>query len=207
MNTAKTDIWNTCLDLVIESFNAKSLAIAAVITNADNKILAIGSNQLRDNRNSHNKLFLSTIAHAEMNAIHNLGITGMDGKDFTLYTTVEPCPMCMGAIAMSRIRKVVTASKDPYAGSTKWAEANEYIKGKNIHISFEEGYYDKLFFALHYLSIKRKLQDRPNHKIYEVFRTHYEKEMFEIDTLLKESDINKIVLSRKWVEENISNPK
>jgi len=206
MDTTKTAIWNTCLDLAIESFNAQSLAIASVITNADNEILAAGSNQLRDNRNSHNKIFLSTIAHAEMNAIHNLGITGMTGRDFTLYTTVEPCPMCMGAIALSRIKKVVIASKDPYAGSAKWADANQYIKGKNIRISFEEGYYNKLFFALHYLSIKRQLQDRPNHMIFEVFRTHYEKEISEIDGLLQKTDINEIVLSRTWIENNIIPP-
>jgi tRNA(Arg) A34 adenosine deaminase TadA len=197
----KNPAWEKCLNLAIESFNAKSLAIASVIINNKDDIVSYGSNQLRDNRDTHNKITLSSIAHAEMNAIHNLGISGMDGKDFTLYTTVEPCPMCIGAISLSRIKNVVIGSKDPYAGSTQWAQSNNYINSKNIKISFETGYYEKLFFKLHYLSIKRELQDRPNHRIFGQFKELYGNEMIGIDNILNRRNINEIVLNMNWIDE------
>jgi tRNA(Arg) A34 adenosine deaminase TadA len=200
-NNNKNHIWEKCLDLAIESFNAKSLAIASIITNNKDVIVSYGSNQLRDNRDTYNKITLSSIAHAEMNAIHNLGIPGMDGKDFTLYTTVEPCPMCIGAISLSRIKNVVVGSKDPYAGSTQWAQSNNYINSKNIKIIFESGYYEQLFFKLHYLSIKRELQDRPNHRIFGQLKELYGNEMNRIDTIIKRENINTIVLTKNWIEE------
>lgn len=46
-------------------------------------------------------------AHAEMNAIRNLkNLKHKDPKDLILYSTGEPCPMCMGAIIWSGIRTI-----------------------------------------------------------------------------------------------------
>ncbi len=38
-------------------------------------------------------------------------------SDCTLYVTLEPCPMCMGAVINSRVGKVVFGAKDPRAGA------------------------------------------------------------------------------------------
>ena len=57
--------------------------------------------------------------HAEINAIKQacayLGGWHLDGC--TLYVTLEPCPMCMGAIINSRIERVVFGAKDANAGA------------------------------------------------------------------------------------------
>jgi tRNA(adenine34) deaminase len=57
-------------------------------------------------------------AHAELLAIqqacHNLGAWRLSGC--TLYVTLEPCPMCAGAIIQSRIDRVVFGAHDPKAG-------------------------------------------------------------------------------------------
>ena len=59
-----------------------------------------------------------TTAHAEMLAI--TAATGtMGGKylsDCTLYVTVEPCPMCAGALAWSQISRIVYGAPDPRRG-------------------------------------------------------------------------------------------
>ncbi|MBG9982848.1 tRNA adenosine(34) deaminase TadA [Aerococcaceae bacterium DSM 111020] len=59
------------------------------------------------------------LAHAEMIAIDEankyLHAWRLDGA--TLYVTLEPCPMCAGAIINSRIQTVVYGAKDPKAGS------------------------------------------------------------------------------------------
>lgn len=59
-------------------------------------------------------------AHAEFIAIQqaNEAIGSWRLEKCTLYVTLEPCPMCAGAILQSRIPKVVFGAKDPKAGCT-----------------------------------------------------------------------------------------
>ena len=57
-------------------------------------------------------------AHAEMIAI-TAATEAMGGKylnDCTLYVTVEPCPMCAGALAWSQIGRVIYGAPDPKRG-------------------------------------------------------------------------------------------
>ena len=58
-------------------------------------------------------------AHAEVLAIRKACETlgGWHLEKCTLYVTLEPCPMCMGAIINSRLGKVVFAAKDAKAGA------------------------------------------------------------------------------------------
>lgn len=85
--------------------------IGAVILSDAGELIASGYN-LRETRHD-------ATAHAELIAIQRacqeLGrwrLTGM-----TLYVTIEPCPMCAGAIVMSRISRVVYGSTDTKAGA------------------------------------------------------------------------------------------
>lgn len=59
-------------------------------------------------------------AHAEMIAITSAfeAIGGKYLNDCTLYVTVEPCPMCAGALAWAQIGKVVYGANDPKRGFT-----------------------------------------------------------------------------------------
>jgi tRNA(adenine34) deaminase len=58
-------------------------------------------------------------AHAELVALRQasrvLGSWRLD--DATLYVTLEPCPMCAGALVMARLRRLVFGASDPKAGS------------------------------------------------------------------------------------------
>ena len=61
----------------------------------------------------------NALYHAEILAIdkacHALGGWRLPGC--TLYVTLEPCPMCAGAIVSARIERVVYGAKDPKAGA------------------------------------------------------------------------------------------
>ena len=61
----------------------------------------------------------SPLGHAEIRAIEvasqKLGSWRLE--DCTLYVTLEPCPMCAGAILQARIPRVVYGAKDPKAGA------------------------------------------------------------------------------------------
>jgi tRNA(adenine34) deaminase len=60
----------------------------------------------------------TTLSHAELIAIEegNKRIGSWRLEDCTLYVTLEPCPMCAGAIVQSRIKRVVYGAPDPKAG-------------------------------------------------------------------------------------------
>ena len=62
-------------------------------------------------------------AHAEMQAItaaaNNIG--GKYLNDCTLYVTVEPCPMCAGAIGWSQLGKLVYGAEDEKRGYNRYA--------------------------------------------------------------------------------------
>lgn len=59
-----------------------------------------------------------TLAHAEMIAIHKASRKLQDWRleDCTMYVTLEPCPMCAGAILQARIPRIVIGTMNPKAG-------------------------------------------------------------------------------------------
>lgn len=87
------------------------IPIGAVIVK-DEKIIATAHN-LRETEQ------LST-AHAEILAIQKAcnAIGSWRLEDCTLYVTLEPCPMCAGAIVQARIKRLVYGANDPKAGCT-----------------------------------------------------------------------------------------
>lgn len=89
--------------------DAGEVPIGAVIV-LDGEIIARAHN-LRETEQS-------SIAHAEVLAIHDackqLGTWRLEGAE--LFVTLEPCPMCAGAIMLSRIKRVVYGAADPKGG-------------------------------------------------------------------------------------------
>jgi len=58
-------------------------------------------------------------AHAEILALRDAGQRERNYRlpDTTLYVTLEPCPMCAGAIVHARVKRVVYAAADPRSGA------------------------------------------------------------------------------------------
>ena len=121
-------------------------------------------------------------------------------SDFTLFTTVEPCPMCMGAIIMSRIKNVVIASKDPHAGSMNYTNFSDYSKSKEIHYYFIKGKVEKVFFMLHYLSIMRVMKGRKQHVVFENMKKEYKEYIDYIENNLQLDEIERFKISKEWLE-------
>jgi len=85
--------------------------IGAVITDGADKVVSSGYN-LREAGND-------STAHAEIIAIRKAGEAygswRLEGS--AIYVTVEPCLMCMGAIILARIKRLVFGARDPKAGA------------------------------------------------------------------------------------------
>lgn len=71
---------------------------------------------------AHNRMVATgdPTAHAELLAIRE-ACHNKEGRleKATLYSTLEPCPMCAGAIVLARIERVVYGCDDPKAGAVK----------------------------------------------------------------------------------------
>ena len=80
------------------------------VTVHEDKIIARGYNKRNMKKN--------TLAHAEILAINKASKVLGDWRleDCTMYVTLEPCPMCAGAIVQARIPRVVIGSMNPKAG-------------------------------------------------------------------------------------------
>lgn len=100
------------LQAIKEAKKAEALnevPIGAVIV-CDGEVVGAGHN-MREKMHS-------AVSHAEINAIQvaNNILKSWRLEDCTLYVTLEPCPMCAGAIIQSRIKRVVYGASDPKAG-------------------------------------------------------------------------------------------
>ena len=92
-----------------KSYDKLETPIGCVIVHED-KIIARGYNKRNMKKN--------TLAHAEILAINKASKVLGDWRleDCTMYVTLEPCPMCAGAIVQARIPRVVIGSMNPKAG-------------------------------------------------------------------------------------------
>lgn len=92
-----------------KAYDKQETPIGCVIVYED-KIIARGYNKRNMKKN--------TLAHAEILAINKASKVLGDWRleDCTMYVTLEPCPMCAGAIVQARIPRVVIGSMNPKAG-------------------------------------------------------------------------------------------
>lgn len=93
------------------AYEAEEVPIGCVIADAHGKIIGKGYNQV--------ERLKDPTAHAEILAI-TAACQTLDNwrlEDCTLYVTLEPCPMCAGAILNSRIGRVVYGAPDQRFGA------------------------------------------------------------------------------------------
>ena len=83
-------------------------------------VVVVGDRVLARRHNEREALGDPT-AHAEVLALRDAAAAAGDGwrlTDATLYVTLEPCPMCAGAVWSARARRVVFGADNPEAGAT-----------------------------------------------------------------------------------------
>lgn len=98
------------LKLAREAAAEGEVPVGAIVVKGDT-IIAGGRNRRETDKNA--------LCHAELEAIHNAcsQLGGWRLWQCELYVTLEPCPMCAGAIINARIPRVVFGASDKKAGS------------------------------------------------------------------------------------------
>lgn len=99
------------LNLAREAAQAGEVPVGCVIVNSVGQVVGRGRNRREEKK--------SATAHAEMIAIDEACLDRNDWRlsDCLLFVTLEPCPMCAGAIINARIGSVYYGAKDQNTGS------------------------------------------------------------------------------------------
>ncbi len=102
------------------AFDQDEVPVGAVLVR-DGEILSSDHNRVEQ--------LIDPTAHAEILVLRRASqyVNNWRLKDSCLYVTLEPCPMCMGAILLARVSRLVWAAFDPRMGgsklSMKWSES------------------------------------------------------------------------------------
>ena len=99
------------LELAAQASGQGEVPVGCIITDRGGNIIGRGRNRREESGDA--------TAHAEIEAIRQACESMSDWRleDCTLYVTLEPCPMCAGAIISSRIPTVVYGTRDAVTGS------------------------------------------------------------------------------------------
>ena len=111
-----------------QASQAREVPIGAVVVNPDNRILAVARNRREADKDP--------VAHAEILAIRKAAQRQGDWRLYgcRIYVTLEPCPMCAGAILQARIKTVYYGASDPKAGAFGSLIDLRRISGYNHHL-------------------------------------------------------------------------
>lgn len=132
---------NEALKEAEKALQANEVPVGCVIVK-DGEIISRGHNTLENLKNP--------LAHAEINAINQAAqeLAARRLSDCVLYVTLEPCPMCAGAILQSKIKKVVFGAYDEKSGAVG-SKFNLFYDHKfNHNVLFTGGVAEKECIAI-----------------------------------------------------------
>lgn len=112
--------WQAALAEAWEAYLHDSYPIGACVVDAKGQVIARGRNRLGEERKVDGIISGHRLGHAEVNALLTLPeLSVAQCRALTLLSTVEPCPMCLGAMLMQRIGHLGYASADLWAGHSE----------------------------------------------------------------------------------------
>lgn len=109
--------WREAFQLAWEAFGAGTIPVGAVVVDENGTVVARGRNRIFETAAPPGQLAGTRLAHAEVNALAQLAPTERhDGC--TLYTTVEPCVLCVGATSLATVGRILFAAQDLHSGGS-----------------------------------------------------------------------------------------
>jgi tRNA(adenine34) deaminase len=107
--------WRRTFELAWEAHGHGTIPVGAVIAAPDGEVVAEGRNRIFESHAPAGELAGTRLAHAEVNALAHLDLSRR-WEDHTLYTSLEPCVLCVGAALLSTIGRIRYASIDVVGG-------------------------------------------------------------------------------------------
>ncbi|HZS29970.1 MAG TPA: nucleoside deaminase [Gaiellaceae bacterium] len=110
--------WRASLDLAWEAYRADTIPVGSVVVGRDGAIVARGRNRIFDSPGT--GLAGSRLAHAEVDALAQLPARERY-REHVLYSTLEPCLLCVAAALLSTVGRIEYAAEDPFGGACSGA--------------------------------------------------------------------------------------
>ena len=123
--------WRVALAEAWDAYAAGTVPVGAVVVDVAGRVVCRGRNRVLDSAVA-GQIGRSRLAHAEVNALLGLAGTTLDPRGLALYTTLEPCPLCVGAIVMANVRAIHYAARESFTGSIGLLDATPYLRSKAI---------------------------------------------------------------------------
>jgi len=173
---AVPNLWQQAFRLAWQTYREGSNPIAALIADASGTVITTGKSAVRADI-SEVPLNCCEIAHAELNALMQLDNRVHDksrASGYTLYSTMEPCPLCMSALYMSDVESLHYASRDAFAGSVNLLGATPYFSRKHRRVSGPvAGLAEISIFLNVYFDIAERKLDAETDPVHDAFATDY----------------------------------
>lgn len=104
------------LELAWLAAAAGTVPVGAVVSDQAGRVVHEGRSRLYERRSPGRELAGSLLGHAEVDALVRLDPERRHER-LTITTTLEPCPLCLGAIHMATVGRLVFLGADPYGGA------------------------------------------------------------------------------------------
>lgn len=107
------------------SLEASDWPIGAVLVGAGGAVIGQARNTLRTGQ--------SRLHHAELQLLlaHMPEVRQNEGR-LTLYSSLEPCVMCLSALILARVRRIVWACGDPFGGGQQLIRLDEWAPARSV---------------------------------------------------------------------------
>jgi tRNA(Arg) A34 adenosine deaminase TadA len=126
--------WRVSLSLAWAAYGAGTIPVGAALVDGNGVVVAQGQNRVYSRSTSPGELANSLLAHAEVNALVALD-PERRYEDHVLYTTLEPCLLCVGATVMATVGRIRYAGADPYGGGGGLVGVNPHVE--RLPLQFE----------------------------------------------------------------------
>lgn len=190
------DSWKEAFKEAWISFISGSTPVGAVLCNSKGKIILS-----EHNRNNEPQTINKRIAHAEANILRALDTSVYDPKTLTLYSTMEPCPMCMGTILMANIKRIHYAAADTYCGMTYLAGSDPYYSSKNVACIWEGGELEQFQITIQAYYELRHIEQGAGTQVFDNFIEHCPEAAKTAKELYKTKWLDKAAKSEKDIGE------
>ncbi len=125
--------WRATFELMWEAYRAGSIPVGAVLADEAGAIVGRARNRIFEDDPAPPQLSRSRLAHAELNLLVGLTST-RTYEGWTLYSSLEPCLLCLGAAYMTRVGTVRYAAEDPYGGAVGRVRGNDDMLAHPVRI-------------------------------------------------------------------------
>jgi tRNA(adenine34) deaminase len=129
--------WKRSFVQAWDAYNNGSIPIGAVLVDREGKVIVEGRNRVHEETAPINQICSNRLAHAEMNVLLQLESNDYQHMgEAAIFSTMEPCIQCFGAIILSKVKNIYFAAlDDKLAGATTLKDKNGFIDSRKLLIN------------------------------------------------------------------------